>query len=224
MRVTVESSKTTALYSRFLFLSRRKTQSDLPFKRITLAALWRINQTIGGDGGSVEDMTPDLSKFMVYWRRRTGDREAQPVLSSFYSGHCKQWSFLIVILLISGLSGVQGSANSHPLSQSVFLLSHFPWNVLLFLWEQSTFLDMIYSSNLFCFCDFYNPTEDHFKNVLVPHMPNLRVYLNLPIKICINPPPQSKKRRKKDQEHFLRIFSVPGTVLSDSFIYIYNLI
>lgn len=174
MRVIVKSYKTTALFSRFVFLSRWKTQSDLPFKRITLAALGRINQTIGGDGGSVEDMTPDLSKFIVYWRR-TGDREAQHVLSSFFSSHCKQWSFLIVILWISGLSGVQGSANSHPLSQSVFLFSHFPWSVLLFLSEQSTFLDVIYSSNLFCFCDFYNPTEDHFKNVLVPHMPNLRI-------------------------------------------------
>lgn len=84
----VESSKTTGLYSGFQFLSRGKTRSDLPFKRITTAALWVASQTFGGKGGSVEDVAPDLSRLIVQWRSKTVDREAQPILSYFCSSHC----------------------------------------------------------------------------------------------------------------------------------------
>lgn len=83
----------------------------------------------------MESRDPDLSRLIIFWRRRTGDREAQPHSELLLQPHCRQWCDFCSL----PVSEVQGSANSHPLAQSVFLLSHFPLEFFCYSFEDNQF-------------------------------------------------------------------------------------
>lgn len=159
----VGNCKDTGFCSSFQFLSRGKTWSDLPLKRINLATLWVVNYIIGGGRGTEWKIWPLIS---VSSKPAGGEecKQRGPACSKLLLRRSRQ-AVVISRVILLGPGPLRLSAWISPHSNSFtlsFFSSSFPGFLSYSFEDDQFFLVWCVPQTFFCFCDSRNPSEDQF--------------------------------------------------------------